>query len=96
MCHVIEQHGLMEELNDHLDYVTGDTNFWLGIDKDMDETSDQDDPEAIATALVCQLQQENAEKRSFVEAAKGALKLGNMARELDRARMQLEDMNGIR
>ena len=62
----------------------------------MDEPSDVDDPEEMAYNMVPRLYSEAQEKKSFVDAVQGALDNRAMARDLDRARMQLEDLRGLR
>jgi hypothetical protein len=41
---VIRDHGLAEELEERMVDETGNTNFWLGHQRKMDEDSDQEDP----------------------------------------------------
>ena len=71
---------------------TGNTNFWLGEDTDMDEDSDQEDPEAVAKQRANDLLQESKDKQAFVAAAQDTLACRAVATDLERARMQLEDM----
>jgi hypothetical protein len=59
-------------------------NFWLDYDTDMDESSGAEDPEA-------QLRQELADRQQLVQAVQGALEAQALRRDLERARMQLED-----
>ena len=92
MNDIIEEHDLSDELEQRLIDETGNTNFWLGEDNDMDEDSDQEDPEALATNKIIALLHENDDKQSLVEAVQGALSCRAMATDLDRARMQLEDL----
>ena len=92
MDDVIDEHGLSPELEGRLIDETGNTNFWLGEDTDMDEDSDQEDPEAIAKQRVKDLLQESKDKQSFVAAAQDTLACRAVATDLERARMQLEDM----
>ena len=93
MDEVIEEHGLADELDARLDDETGNTNFWLGHDSEMDESSDQEDPEAI---LRLQLQQEANDKQAFLEAAQLMGASRAIATDMERARMQLEDLCGLR
>ena len=51
----------------------------------MDEASDKEDPEL-------ELRREANEKLSFIQMAKDMLAPREMARDLDRTRMQLEDL----
>ena len=92
MNDVIEDHGLDDELEERLVDETGNSNFWLGICSEMDEDSDQADPQAIAEANANALSAENEEKQTFIEAVQGALECQTMANEMERARMQLEDL----
>ena len=96
MDELIEENGLTSELEERLIEETGNTNFWLGVDSDMDELSDEDDPEEMADSMVHRLYTEVQDKKSFVDAVQGALDNRAMARDLDRARMQLEDLRGLR
>jgi hypothetical protein len=59
-------------------------DLWLDYDTDMDEDSGAEDPEA-------QLRQELADRQQLVQAVQGALEAQTLRRELERARMQLED-----
>ena len=92
MNDVIEDNGLEDELEERLIEETGNTNFWLGVDSNMDADSDGEDPEAVAKQQVAALLQESADRRSLTEAVSGALECRAMATDLERARMQLEDM----
>ena len=94
MEELVNENGLTSELEERLIEETGNTNFWLGVDSDMDEPSDEDDPEEMADSMVHRLYTEAQEKKSFVDAVQGALDNRAMARDLDRARMQLEDLRG--
>ena len=92
MDDVIDEHGLSPELEDRMIDETGNTNFWLGEDTDMDEDSDQEDPEASAKQRMEDLLQESKDKQAFVTAAQDALACRAVATDLERARMQLEDL----
>ena len=92
MNDVIEDHGLDDQLEERPADETGNSNFWLGICSEMDEDSDQADPQAIAEANANALSAENEEKQTFIEAVQGALECQTMANEMERARMQLEDL----
>ena len=92
MDDVIRDHGLAEELEERMVEETGNSNFWLGHQRKMDEDSDQEDPEAIAKQRVKDLLQESKDKQSFVAAAQDTLACRAAATDLERARMQLEDM----
>ena len=92
MDDVIDEHGLSPELEGRLIDETGNTNFWLGEDTDMDEDSDQEDPEAVAKQRANDLLQESKDRQAFVAAAQDTLACRAAATDLERARMQLEDM----
>ena len=94
MDELIDENGLTSELEERLIEETGNTNFWLRVDSVMDEPSDEDDPEEMADSMVHKLYTEVRDKKSFVDAVQGALDNRAMARDLDRARMQLEDLRG--
>ena len=92
MDDVIDEHGLSPELEGRLIDETGNTNFWLGEDTDMDEDSDQEDPEAVAKQRANDLLQESKDRQAFVAAAQDTLACRAVATDLERARMQLEDL----
>ena len=92
MDDVIDEHGLSSDLEERLIDETGNTNFWLGEDTDMDEDSDQEDPEAVAKQQVNDLLQESKDKQAFAAAAQDILACRAVATDLERARMQLEDL----
>ena len=92
MDDVIRDHGLAEELEERMVEETGNSNFWLGHQRKMDEDSDQEDPEAIAKQRVKDLLQESKDKQAFVAAAQDTLACRAVATDLERARMQLEDL----
>ena len=92
MDDVIEEHCLAEELEDRMIEETGNNNFWLGCHSDMDEDSDQEDPEAVAKQRLDDLLQETEDKQALVAAAQAALQCRVVATNLERARMRLEDL----
>ncbi len=92
MDDVIRDHGLAEELEERMVDETGNTNFCLGHQRKMDEDSDQEDPEALAKQRASALLQESEDKQAFVFAAQDALACRAVATDLERARMQLEDL----
>ena len=92
MDDVIDEHGLSPELQDRMIEDTGNTNFWLGEDTDMDEDSDQEDPKAVAKQRANDLFQESKDRQAFVAAAQDTLACRAVATDLERACMQLEDM----
>jgi hypothetical protein len=81
---LIEEAGLAYELEERLVEETGDTGFWLGDHGKLDEGSDQEDPEAALRAA-------QADQRHVLQAVQGAVECQSMRRDLERARMQLED-----
>ena len=89
---IIDEHGLSPELEERLVDETGNTNFFLGEDTDLDEDSDQEDQEAIARQRVKDLLQESKDKQAFVAAAQDTLVCRAVATDLERTRMQLEDL----
>lgn len=92
MDEIIADNDLEQALEERLIEETGNTNFWLGSDSEMDADSEQEDPEAAAKQRVNTLLQESADKQTFVAAVQGALDCRAMATDLERARMQLEDL----
>ena len=64
---------------------TGDSFFWLGTDSEMDEESDVSDPEQELRAAA-------ADQSAMVQAVQGALECRGVLRDMERARMQLEDV----
>ena len=98
MDEVIVNHGLDEEVEDVLVEKTGNTCYWLGWDKGpdgMDESSDEEDPEANALQLVEDLHQEAADRRAFVSMVAGALECRGVVTDLEQARMRLEDLRAL-
>ena len=84
MQDVIDDNDLTEEADDFFIEDTGNNGFWLGIDSDMDESSDEEDP---MTTLI----QENASVQHFLLLAQSMCEAGRIRLDLERARMQLED-----
>ena len=82
---VILDHGLAAVLQERTIDETGNTGYWLGYHPDLDEASDVEDPEL-------ELRKELDEKRTFVQVAEDMLRQRGIARDLDRARMELEDI----
>lgn len=95
---VINEHGLADDLEDCLVHETGNTCFWLGLDDGpggLDEASDHEDPEAEAKRYADALQQESADRQGFLDAVQGALDSRGVLTDLERARMQLEDLRSV-
>ena len=85
---LIDDNELQDELEDRMVEETGNTGFWLGYDdgsEGLDESSDKEDPEKT-------LRKEIDDKSHFLEAASSTLVLRQMTTEVERARMQMEDM----
>ena len=95
MTDVIHEHDLDEALEDRMTEETGNNGKWLG-ECSMDEDSDEEDPEATAHLTVHALRQESADMLNVVQAVRGALECRTVLTDLERARMQLEDLRGIR
>ena len=96
MVDLIEDSNMRHELEDRLVEETGNTNFWLVEDRlwmdDMDEDSDQEDPEKNLKEENVQLKKESEDRLALCNAVQGALECRAMATDLERARMQLEDL----
>ena len=92
MEELIDHHGLSDELDDRLIERTGDTIFWLGDDSFLDEPSDAEDPEQTLLAANASLRSEAADHSAMVQAVQGALECHQLQRDLEHARMALEDM----
>ena len=85
---LIDDNELQDELEDRMVEETGNTGFWLGYDdgsEGLDESSDKEDPEKT-------LRKGIDDKSHFLEAASSTLMLRQMTSEVERARMQMEDM----
>ena len=92
MDDVILENGLDDELEDRLAQETGNANFFLGLDADLDEPSEAEDPEEELRATVVSLRAEADDQRIMVQAVQGALECRGMLLDLERARMELEDL----
>ena len=64
---------------------TGNTGFYLGWDSEMDEGSEEEDPEKELRAAA-------ADQRAMVQAVQGAVECRRVLQDMDRASMQLEDL----
>ena len=99
MVDLIEDSNMRHELEDRLVEETGNTNFWLVEDRlwmdDMDEDSDQEDPEKNLKEENVQLKKESEDRLALCDAVQGALECRAMATDLERARMQLEDLRAL-
>ena len=86
MDDLINDYDLQDELEECLLEESGNSGFWLGYDSEgMDESSDKEDPEKT-------LRKKIDDKSHFLEAASSTLVLRQMTTEVERARMQMEDM----
>jgi hypothetical protein len=83
MNNLILEEGLGEELDIMLDELDA-PNFWLGRHPELDEDSDQPDPERL-------LIDEDKARAQMLQAVQGALECQAIRRDLERARMELED-----
>ena len=80
MNDIIEEHGLADELEERLVEETGNINFWLAENEDLEAA----------------LRQEIDDKQAFLAGAQCILAARVVATDLERARIQLEDRNGLR
>ena len=96
MDEVIADNNLSQELEDRIIDETGNTNFFLGIDSDMDEPSDVEDPEQQLRATVDSLSAEAVDQSAMVQAVQGALDCRGVTLHLERAVMELEDIRSFR
>jgi hypothetical protein len=87
MQDVIDDNDLTEEADDFWIQDTENSGFWLGMDSDFDESSDEEDP---MTTLI-QENAENASVQHFLHLAQSMCEVGQIRLDLERARMQLED-----
>jgi F0F1-type ATP synthase alpha subunit len=96
MDNVITDHGLQEVMEEEMVEVTGNTNFWLSFDNEMDEDSDAEDTERALVEENRELRRTANDQKGFLEAVQGALECRALVTDVERARMQLEDMRGLR
>ena len=71
--------------------LTGDSHLWIDLNPDIDEDSDQEDPELALRNSLSKSNEALADKSSFVEAATAILDNRGLAIELEQSRMQMED-----
>ena len=62
------------------------------MDADLDEPSEAEDPEEQLHATVVSLRAEAGDERAMVQAVQGALECRVVLLDLERARMELEDL----
>ena len=92
MENLLDHEDLSSELDDMLVEFTGNTMFWLGEHEFMDEPSDAEDPEAVLRAENAALRAAAADQSTMVLAAQQALECGRLQRDVENARMSLEDL----
>ena len=95
MDDLIVEEGLAPDLDGRMIRYTGDTNFILDDHSDMDEESDKEDPEATAKKQLTAARRDLTDRSSFVEAAAGVLRQQQVQRDMERARMTLEDFRSM-
>ena len=77
MDNLLVDNDLEDELQERIDEETGNTNFWLGQDSDMDEASDAEDPEKTLREEVMKLRAEAADRSALIQAVQERLGLSN-------------------
>ena len=87
----IIRHELDDAYEMEVESSSGIDQFWLGLHEELDEDSDQEDPELALREALAKSNEALAEKNSFVEAATAILEARGPAIELERSRMQMED-----
>ena len=92
MENLLDHEDLSSELDDMLVEFTGNTMFWLGEHEFMDEPSDAEDPEAVLRAENAALRASAADQSTMVLASQQALECGRLQRDVENARMSLEDL----
>ncbi len=101
MQNVIWDHNLTREFDEELNAAPGSPeHFWVEDDlSDADETSDVEDPEKTAKDTLKAYKQEMTDKETFfqmavVETAQRATEYSQVHLDMERARMELEDLRG--
>ena len=89
---IYEHADISEELHERIFDRPGKGNSDLDYYSEMDEASDEEDPEATLRQQVAELRQEPTDQRAFLEASQAILEACAMRTDLERARMQLEDI----
>ena len=92
---LIEHQNLSDELEDMLIDITGNTIFWLGAHDFMDESSDAEDVEAVLVAENAALRASAADANALLLAAQQVLECGRLQRDVEQARMALEDVRSV-
>jgi hypothetical protein len=90
--------GLLDEMEDRIIEETGSTPIHLDIDSVMDAPNDATDPDAQLREEVQALREEATDRQAFIAAAQSVVTgqqnaevVNTMRRDLERARMSLED-----
>ena len=89
---LLDHEDLGDELDNMLVEFTGNSIFWLGQHDFMDEGSDAEDVEAVLVAENAALREAAADQSTMLLAAQQALECGRLQRDVEQARMALEDL----
>ena len=89
---LVDHEDLGDELDNMLVEFTGNSIFWLGQHDFMDEGSDAEDVEAVLRAENAALRASAADQSTMLLAAQQALECGRLQRDVEQARMALEDV----
>ena len=92
---LIDHEDLGDELENMLVEITGNSIFWLGEHDFMDETSDAEDVEAVLVAENAALRASAADANALLLAAQQVLECGRLQRDVEQARMALEDVRSV-
>ena len=88
MQELLESYGHEDELEAWLIEETGNTQFFLDENAEMDEDSDAPDPEAELREEVRALRREAADHRAFFAAARGLVNMNVGAAQEEREHTQ--------
>jgi hypothetical protein len=89
---LLDLHWLKDDHHDLLIATTGNAGFDLDMDRYLDEESDAPDPEKELQEEVKRLRGEKEDMQNFLAAAQAMSDAHKVKVDLERARMQLEDM----
>ena len=96
---VIAQHDLEDEVEERVVEDTGNNSYWMGVDSDMDESSDAEDPEATAKEELSAAKRELEDRSGLIEALtereqreRIVLDLERIVLDLERERMKMADL----
>ena len=98
MDELIVQNELDAELEELLIEETGNTNYYLGSDSEMDEPSDAEDPEQKLRDLAAELKDlaaEGADQRAMVQAVNGTLECRKVLQDVERARSEVQALVAV-